>query len=129
MRASRPFSSPTPNPHQALYDNKVQYKDVKDTAELHLYWESSSQGSQVVPTDRLFASATAVEGSPFMATVFPSLTSGTVSTAVGAGLSIATAGVPAKFTIQAKDHLGNIKTTSDDIFVVRTLLLLYYSRS
>jgi len=103
----------------ALYDIKVQYKDVTDTAEIHLFWESATQGTQVVPTDRLFASATAVEGSPFMATVFPSLTSGTVSTAVGEGLSIATAGVPAKFTIQAKDHLGNIKTTSDDIFVVR----------
>ncbi|KAJ1480362.1 hypothetical protein T484DRAFT_1810896, partial [Baffinella frigidus] len=75
----------------ALYDIKVQYKDVTDTAEIHLFWESATQGTQVVPTDRLFASATAVEGSPFMATVFPSLTSGTVSTAVGEGLSIATA--------------------------------------
>ena len=48
MKASTSVSSPTPNAHQALYDIKVEYKDVTDTAELHLFWESSSQGTQVI---------------------------------------------------------------------------------
>jgi hypothetical protein len=60
-----------------------------------------------------------VQGSPFSATVFPARTSGTVSIATGQGLSLATAGSAASFTIQAKDHLGNLKTNTDDVFVVR----------
>jgi len=37
----------------------------------------------------------------------------------GAGLTLATAGITASFTVTAKDSLGNIKTTNDDVFVVR----------
>ena len=70
----------------------------------------------------------AVAGSPFTATIFPALASGTVSTATGSGLSLATAGTPATFTIQAKDHLGNAKTTADDLFVVRARHNADYSR-
>jgi hypothetical protein len=111
-----------------LYDIKLQYKDASGLAEVHLLWESSSQSSQVVPSSRLFSTATAVAGSPFTATVFPALASGAVSTASGSGLSLATAGTPASFTIQAKDHLGNIKTTSDDLFVVRARHNADYTR-
>ena len=69
-----------------------------------------------------------VRGRPFTATIFPALASGTISTATGSGLSLATAGTPASFTIQAKDHLGNIKTASDDLFVVRARHNADYTR-
>jgi hypothetical protein len=111
-----------------LYDVKLQYKDASGLAEVHLLWESKSQSSQVVPSTRLFSTATSVAGSPFTATVFPALASGAVSTATGSGLSLATAGTPASFTITAKDHLGNIKTTSDDLFVVRARHNADYTR-
>jgi hypothetical protein len=111
-----------------LYDIKLQYKDETGSAQVNLLWESTQRTPQVVPSDRLFSTAAAVAGSPFTATVFPALTSGTVSTATGSGLSLATAGSPATFTIQAKDHLGNAKTTADDIFVVRARHNADYSR-
>ena len=107
---------------------KLQYKDESGSAELHLLWESTGQTSQVVPSSRLFSTAEAVAGSPFTATIFPALASGTISTATGSGLSLATAGTPASFTIQAKDHLGNIKTASDDLFVVRARHNADYTR-
>mmetsp|Transcript_34887 Transcript_34887/g.82189 ORF Transcript_34887/g.82189 Transcript_34887/m.82189 type:complete len:5981 (-) Transcript_34887:63-18005(-) len=102
-----------------LYDVRMQYKDYFGSAELTLEWESDGEGAGTIPDDALFPTATSVDGSPFAATVYPALTSGTVSTAIGAGLSVATAGTPASFTIMAKDHLGNMKTTADDTFVAR----------
>ena len=89
---------------------------------------TEARGTVQVLFRRLFSTATAVAGSPFTATVFPALASGAVSTASGSGLSLATAGTPASFTIQAKDHLGNIKTTSDDLFVVRARHNADYTR-
>ena len=102
-----------------LYDMKLQYKEIAGHAGVSLHWESSSTSKALVPSSSLFRAATAVQGSPFAATVFPARTSGTISTGVGQALSLATAGSPATFTVIAKDHLGNTKTTTDDIFVVR----------
>ena len=72
-----------------------------------LRWTSSSQPTTLVNTDRLFAVGAPVSGSPFAVTVFPARMCGAVTTAVGVGLSLATAGSGATFTIVAKDHLGN----------------------
>jgi len=102
-----------------LYDLKMQYKEVAGHSATSLHWESSSTSRALVPSHNLFRSASDVQGSPFTATVFPAMTSGTISIAQGQGLSLATAGKAASFTVQAKDHLGNLKTTTDDIFVVR----------
>jgi len=112
----------------SLYDIRVEYKDVMGSSEIHLAMEGPSYTKAVVPSGNLFSVASSVAGSPFMATVFPALTSGTVSTAKGTGLSIATAGIPAVFTIQAKDQLGNLKTNSDDVFVVRARHNADYTR-
>ena len=104
----------------ALYDVKLQYKDVSGSAAISLSWLGPNPVTKaVIPSTALFSAADPVAGSPFAAAVYPALTSGTVSTAFGSGLSVATAGVEAAFTIQARDHLGNPKTTSDDTFVVR----------
>ena len=102
-----------------LYDLKVQYKEIAGHSAASLHWESSSTSIALVPSSSLFRSASDVQGSPFTATIFPARTSGTISIATGLGLSLATAGTAASFTVQAKDHLGNLKTTIDDIFVVR----------
>jgi len=111
-----------------LYDVKLQYKDESGLAEVHLLWDSAQQQAGVVPSGSLFSTASSVAGSPFTATIFPAMASGTISTASGSGLSLATAGTPASFTIQAKDHLGNIKTASDDLFVVRARHNADYTR-
>ena len=104
----------------ALYDVRLQYKDVSGSSSISLSWEGPNPVSKaVIPSTSLFSASAPVAGSPFAAAVYPAATSGTVSTAFGAGLSVATAGVEAAFTIQARDHLGNPKTTSDDTFVVR----------
>lgn len=102
-----------------LYDLKVQYKEIAGHSATSLHWESSSTSMALVPSSSLFRAAADVQGSPFTATVFPARTSGTVSIAQGQGLSLATAGKTSSFTVQAKDHLGNLKTTTDDVFVVR----------
>jgi hypothetical protein len=85
-----------------LYDVKVQYKEMLGNAQISLLWESTSRTLEVIPSYRLFSSSNHVAGSPFQTTVFPALTSGAVSIATGQGLSLATAGIPAGFTIQAK---------------------------
>ena len=85
-----------------LYDVKVQYKELVGNAQMSLLWESTSRSLEVVPSYRLFSQSSHVAGSPFQTTVFPALTSGAVSVAYGQGLSLATAGNPAAFTIQAK---------------------------
>ena len=102
-----------------LYDLKVQYKEISGQSSAAIMWQSPSMSQHIIPSSRLFASADHIAGSPFSTSVFPARTSGVLSTAMGQGLSLATAGVPASFTIQALDHLGNVKTTSDDVFVVR----------
>uniref|UniRef100_A0A7S0EWB6 PA14 domain-containing protein n=1 Tax=Hanusia phi TaxID=3032 RepID=A0A7S0EWB6_9CRYP len=104
---------------ELLYDFKVQYKEISGQSSAAIMWQSPSMSQAIVPSSRLFASANHLAGSPFATSVFPARTSGVLSIATGQGLSLATAGVPASFTIQAKDHLGNVKTTSDDVFVVR----------
>lgn len=104
----------------ALYDVKLQYKDVSGSSSISLSWEGPNPVSKaVIPSTSLFSASHPVAGSPFAAAIYPAMTSGTVSTASGSGLSVATAGVEAAFTIQARDHLGNPKTSSDDIFVAR----------
>mmetsp|Transcript_23801 Transcript_23801/g.35130 ORF Transcript_23801/g.35130 Transcript_23801/m.35130 type:complete len:1928 (-) Transcript_23801:1096-6879(-) len=52
-----------------------------------------------------------IKGSPFEINAFPGNFSGSESTVTGHGLSKATAGVEASFTIQARDIAGNSKTT------------------
>jgi len=102
-----------------LYDIKMRYNDLGGKASVDLRWKYSSGVSVTIPSSNLFAASSHISGSPFSAYVFPALTCGTSSTVIGEGVSLATAGIPASFTIIAKDHLGNLRTTSDDIFVVR----------
>jgi len=87
-----------------LYDIKMRYNDVSGRASVDLRWKYSSGVFVTIPSNNLFASSSPILGSPFSAYVFPALTCGSSSTVKGDGLSLATAGIPASFTIIAKDH-------------------------
>jgi hypothetical protein len=102
-----------------LYDIKLDYKDTSASAAVALYWIRNNLAAVIVPSDRLIGYTAHVAGSPFTSTVFPALTCGSLSTATGQGVSLATAGIPASFTIVAVDHLGNRATSSTDVFTVR----------
>jgi len=110
-----------------LYDIKIRYNDLSGKSSVDLRWKYSSGISVTIPSNNLFASSHHILGSPFSATVFPAFTCGSSSTVTGDGLTLATAGIPASFTITAKDHLGNLCTTSNDIFVVRARPLTKYN--
>jgi hypothetical protein len=61
-----------------------------------------------------------VLGSPFALTMFPNVACATTSTATGDALSLATAGIPGIFTIQARDQYYNLRgSNSGDNFVAR----------
>jgi len=102
-----------------MYDIKVYYANPSGTASVRVQWSTGSEIYDNIPSNNLFAAASHVKGSPFSATVFPAITCGTRSIGSGDGLSLATAGIAASFTITAFDHLGNVCTKSDDVFVVR----------
>jgi len=111
-----------------MYDIKVYYANPSGQAGLSVQWSIGSDAYSNIPSSNLFAAASHVKGSPFSATVFPALTCGTRSIGNGGGLSLATAGIAASFTITAFDHLGNVRTTNDDIFVVRARANVHNNR-
>ncbi len=103
-----------------LFDIKLQYRDSSvDNAAIALAWQGPSVASSIVPSTRLFNNLEPLRGSPFAVASWPAATCASTSTATGPGLSLATAGVPASFTITAYDHLNNARTTTTDLFCVR----------
>jgi hypothetical protein len=60
-----------------------------------------------------------VAGSPYTQLVLPGPTSGTYSTATGAGLHTAVAGFVASFTVQARDDQSNTRISGGDAVIVR----------
>jgi hypothetical protein len=71
---------------------------------LHVQWESASCAipRSTVPSASLYT-AEAISASPFATIVLPAALCATLSLASGNGLSLATAGVAASFTIQTRD--------------------------
>ena len=99
---------------------ELEYSARAGVSAVALKWKSSSQPLATVPSENLFSLPQHVKGSPFTLTVYPANTCGATSIARGQGLSLATAGSVATFSIIARDHLGNVRGASDqDIFVVR----------
>ena len=99
---------------------KLEYSARVGMSAVALKWKSSSQPLTIVPSENLFSLPQHVKGSPFTLTVYPAGICGTTSIARGDGLSLATAGSVATFSIIARDHLGNVRGASEeDIFVVR----------
>ena len=67
-----------------------------------------------------------VNRSPFDLTIFPNVACSTTSTAAGASLTLATAGIPGTFTVRARDQYFNLRGSNvGDNFVAR--VRQYYS--
>ncbi len=86
-----------------------------------LQWSSGGAFSAVPASAFYTKTLLHFHGSPFSAVAFPAATCGSLSMALGPGVSLATAGVMSTFLIQARDFLGNIKRDAQnpDEFVVR----------
>jgi hypothetical protein len=103
-----------------LFDIKLQYRDSSvNNAAITLAWQGPSVASSTIPSTRLFTRLQPLKGSPFTVAASPAATCASTSTARGPGLSLATAGAAASFTITTYDHLGNLRTTTTDQFCVR----------
>ena len=105
---------------ERLYPITIEYREVTGNASCRLFYSSASVAHSIIPSGRLYHSATHAFGSPFKLYVNPAATCGSQSILAGAGLSHVTAGTQAAFTIQARDVYANTKTKWDDTFVVRS---------
>ena len=99
-----------------LYEMRIEYKEVTDTAQIRLFYSSPSVTRQIVPSSRLFHSPSHVQGSPFELFMEPNLVDATQTTAKGAGLSFASAGVAAHFSVVARDAYANARNDWRDTF-------------
>merc|ERR1711871_1416524 len=102
------------------YDIKLEYKTMKSGEDdnVQLKWVHSDNGEAIVPSSRLFESFL-VTNEPKRVRFNPNVACGVTSTRSGAGLTVATAGVQASFTLTSYDAYGNIRGTGADRFVVR----------
>ena len=114
------------------YDLQVEYvpalAELGRGAKLQLWWKSPQQEKQLVPGSRLRTSAALVgpesatgqpNGGYNLLEVHPTVVCATASDIRGAGLSIATAGVSASFTVWSKDMYGNLRDDTNDMLVAR----------
>ena len=91
-----------------LYEIKIEYKEVVDSAYIKLYYSSPSIMRTIVPSSRLYHTADHVQGSPFDLYLEPNVIDVAKSSADGHGLSFATAGATAMFTVTARDQVAPI---------------------
>ena len=109
------------------YDLRMEYKQYAGShAKALLKWHCRIAGSAcehkgIIPSSNLFH-IREVADSPFPPfTVEPAPTCAARSTVEGPGLSSATAGIAAGFTIQAVDEYENDCGIGDDLYVVRAV--------
>jgi len=96
-----------------MYPIKLEYRDVQGNATIRLFWRSSSQPMQIVPSSRLYHATTAAKLSQLQLYVQPSVLCASQSSAVGPGLTLGTAGAMSYFTIQSRDEYGNNRVLGD----------------
>ena len=80
------------------------------TSKIQLQWASRSHSQSIVPSSRLFLSWH-VAGSPFPLGVVPNQACTATMRVFQSGVSRATAGVMASFTIQSRDSYDNVRST------------------
>ena len=98
-----------------LYPMRLEYKQVVGNASAHLSWSSRSQGKVIVPSTSLYSNSTTYNLCNRNQSLYvePAVVCAATSSAEGAGLTAATAGRPAKFTIQSRDEYMNNRKLSD----------------
>jgi len=100
----------------SYHDIKIEYKKETGPAYFQLQWSSRSIRKHVIPSSNLYY-PTHILGSPFPTIIMPGGTDYPHSDFVpvsGRDRTRATAGEQAFFLIQAKDLIGNIKTSNGD---------------
>jgi hypothetical protein len=100
-----------------LYEVRIEYKEVVESASIKLFYSSPSVTRQIVPSARLFHSAEHVKGSPFELFLEPTVVNVVETSAAGAGISFSTAGIASHFTVVARDSYGNNRNDWQDTFV------------
>jgi hypothetical protein len=94
------------NYYEVLLAAKTNTADTSATAKMQLKWSSFSHQASIISSSRLFVSHH-ISGSPFPLYVEQSDTCAATSRVFKAGLSVATAGITAIFTIQGRDAYDN----------------------
>ena len=96
------------------YDLEMYYRSSQASSSFSLNVASSSlTNPATIDSSRLYMSSHVV-GSPFTVTTMPAATDFSASIIYGEGLTIATAGVPASFTVQVKDSFLNLRKQGGD---------------
>ena len=119
------------------YDFQLEYRTLKGSSSIKLYWQSYSQSLEVVPSSNLFYAFEKAEGSPFLLRVRPSsvpcgsstlystdfskrcTVCGSAGSLRGIGLTITTAGLTSTFDFVAKDQYGNVRDSQNTTFLAR----------
>ena len=93
------------------HDVRLDYREERGNAFVSLKWKSFTVAKSLIPMDQLFTSSHVV-GSPFSTSIISGAADYPHTTAYGPGLIDPIVGIPAKFTIQARDAVGENKTSA-----------------
>jgi len=98
-----------------LYPIKLEYKQVVGNATVQMRWASRSQPKAIVPSTSLYSNTTTYNLCNRNQSLYvePAVVCASASAAEGPGLTGATAGRPAMFTIQSRDEYMNNRKLSD----------------
>jgi hypothetical protein len=98
----------------ALYTIRVEYRHWTGSASINLSWGSASLPNEIIPSNRLYSVTTigAISTQNFYVVPGPAHSSSTI---YGAGVTIATAGVAAYFTVHTVDRYGNQRLVSETL--------------
>jgi hypothetical protein len=108
----------------ANYDIRIDYqRQATIQGRLELTWATPTSGGVYIPiTARQLATESSFSGYPGGVFVLPNRVCGSRSRASGSGLTIATAGDVATFTITAYDAHLNHRTAGGDQFIVQAVV-------
>ena len=111
-----------------LYDIRVEYQrssEPESRGYLNATWGwgegEAKQAQHPIPTSALLPSRRPVQGGRLPLIVHPNVACASTSQAYGNGLSIATAGIPASFTIIVRDEYANVREDPTDILLPQVL--------
>lgn len=97
-----------------MYAIRVEYRHWTGNASFSLSWNSASVPKELIPSQRLYSVTTlgSISTKNYFVNPGPAHSSSTI---YGSGITIATAGLPAYFTVHTTDRYGNQRLVSDSI--------------